>query len=101
MITDVQDVTNQDEVAAGETGGSGPPDVAGQTGPGLDAAAQQRWAEELVTQARTQGLDLASADRLLPRLTKRVLEAACGGGDSRAPGGMGPIRPNETYLVGR
>lgn len=44
--------------------------------PALDRDGQQRLAEQLVAQARAQGLDLAGADGLLAQLTKRVLETA-------------------------
>jgi putative transposase len=42
----------------------------------LDQASQQRLAEELVEQARSQGLDLLGPGGLLAGLTKRVLETA-------------------------
>lgn len=42
----------------------------------LDRDGQQRLAEQLVAQAKAQGLDLAGADGLLAQLTKRVLETA-------------------------
>jgi transposase-like protein len=44
--------------------------------PRLDVTGQQRLAEQLVAQARAQGVDLAGADGLLAQLTKRVLETA-------------------------
>jgi putative transposase len=44
--------------------------------PALDVAGQQRLAEQLVAQARAQGVDLAGADGLLAQLTRRVLETA-------------------------
>ena len=67
MITGSQDAKIDDEQAAGE---------AAVPAPVLDAAGQQRLAEQLVAQARAQGVDLASADELLAQLTKRVLETA-------------------------
>lgn len=42
----------------------------------LDRDGQQRLAEQLVAQAKAQGLDLTGADGLLAQLTKRVLETA-------------------------
>jgi hypothetical protein len=69
MITDVLDASVDETVeAAGQAGWVAPAQ--------LDAGGQQRLAEALVTQARTQGVDLAGPDGLLAQLTKRVLETA-------------------------
>ena len=81
MITDSQDAQVQEDQVAGaafawapvgQPNQAGPPLVAG----GLDVAGQQRLAEQLVAQAKAQGMDLAGADGLLAQLTKRVLETA-------------------------
>lgn len=50
--------------------------LASTPAPASDVAGQQRLAEQLVAQARAQGVDLAGADGLLAQLTKRVLETA-------------------------
>jgi len=70
MIIEVED-------AGGGSASPGPaPWAPAEQGAALDKAGQQRLAEQLVAQARAQGLDLAGADGLLAQLTKRVLETA-------------------------
>jgi transposase-like protein len=59
-----------------ERSDTGEASAAEQEVPLLDRDGQQRLAEQLVAQARAQGLDLAGADGLLAQLTKRVLETA-------------------------
>jgi putative transposase len=51
-------------------------DVAAEQMPALGPADQQRLAEQLLAQAKEQGVDLVGPGGLLNQLTKRVLETA-------------------------
>jgi hypothetical protein len=76
-------VTDHDDAAVAalemSEGGSlsGPP-----ADPERDA--QQRWAEQLVEQARVDGVQLVGPGGLLAEVTKRVLEFRSRGRDERA-----------------